>query len=60
MNPVTIVAAQTVTAATLTDMLIVLYVTIMNLEMKGTTIINPQHLEELCSKEHQLRSKSAA
>ena len=60
MNPVTIVAAQTATAAIMTDMLIVLYVTIMNLEMKETTIINPQHLKELCSKEHQLRSESAA
>ena len=60
MNPVILVVAQTVTAATLTDMLIVLSATIMNLEMNETTIIKPQHLKELCSKEHQLRSKSVA
>ena len=56
MNPVEIVAAQTVTAATLTDMLIALYVTIMNLEMEETTIINTHRLnKELCSKVTQLR-----
>jgi hypothetical protein len=55
MNPVDIVVAQTVTVATLTDMLIALSASIMILEMKGTTIINPQHLLELCSKETQSR-----
>ena len=60
MNPVDIVVAQTVTAATMTDMLIVLSATIMNLEMNETTIIDPTHLQELCSKEHQLRSESVA
>ena len=60
MNPVTIVVAQTVTAATMTDMLIALSATIMNLEMNETTIIDPTHLQELCSKENQLRSESVA
>ena len=55
MNPVDIVVAQTVTAATMTDMLIALSASIMTLEMEETTIINPKHLQELCSKEHQLR-----
>ena len=55
MNPVDIVVVQTVTAATMTDMLIALSATIMNLEMNETTIIDPTHLKELCSKELQSR-----
>ena len=53
MNPVQIVVAQTLTAATLMDMLIVLYATIMNLEMTtNSTIINRK--KEQCSKVHPL------
>ena len=50
MNPVEIVVAQTLTAATLTDMLIVLYATTMNLERVtlNSTIIN--HAKEQCLK----------
>ena len=54
MNPVQIVVAQTLTAATLTDMLIALYATIMNLERVtlNSTIINRKR--EQCSKVHPL------
>ena len=53
MNPVDIVVAQTLTAATLMDMLIALYVTTMTLELKTkATIINRKR--EQCSKLHPL------
>ena len=53
MNPVDIVVAQMLIAATLTDMLIVLYAITMNLETtKNSTIINRK--KEQCSKVHPL------